>query len=237
MMVIAFALGRDLYVRLVSMADHAVQVSVLGPITATVGGRTVELGPLKQRMLLAILLCRPGVEVPSDALADTLWEGRPPVSAGSNLRSYVHALRRTLGKDVIVGNGRPGYRLDVTRVATDVAEFDGLCAAAETAAARQDTAAVSDLLRSAVALRRDRAFADIGDDLPAVAEVAHALEERWLLAVQRRGDAELRLGRAAELIGALTTLTAQHCRRGPPWAPARSPRAATPAWPRPPTRR
>jgi DNA-binding SARP family transcriptional activator len=52
-----------------------VKVSVLGPITATVDGSAVALGPLKQRMLLAILLCRPRVEVPSDVLVDALWEG------------------------------------------------------------------------------------------------------------------------------------------------------------------
>jgi len=189
----------------VSTTEHRVQVSVLGTITATVDGNAVPLGPPKQRMLLAILLCRPDVEVPSATLVDALWEGQPPVSAASNLRSYVHALRRALGKDVISGNGRPGYRLHIDRIETDLARFDALCAAAE---GRQD-AAVSDLLREAVALRRDRAFADVGR-LPAVADKVHDLEERWLLAVQRRFDAELRLGRAAELIGELTTLTAQH---------------------------
>lgn len=185
-------------------------------ITATVDGSAVDLGPLKQRTLLAILLCRPGVEVPSDALVHTLWGGRPPVSAASNLRSYVHALRRALGKDVILGSGRPGYRLHIDRVETDVARFDELCAAAAAAADRHDTAVVRDLLNEAVALRRDRAFADVGE-LPAVAEEVHALEERWLLAAQRRFDAELRLGRAAEVTGELTTLIAQHPHRERFW--------------------
>jgi DNA-binding SARP family transcriptional activator/DNA polymerase III delta prime subunit len=186
-----------------------VEVSVLGAIAAAVDGRAVALGPLKQRMLLAILLCRPGVEVPSDALVHALWEGRPPVSAASNLRSYVHALRRALGKEVISGSGRPGYRLHIDRIETDVAKFDALCAAAEAAAGREDAAAVRDLLREAVALRRDRAFADVGQ-LPAVADEVHGLEERWLLAMQRCFEAELRLGRGEELVGELTTLIAQH---------------------------
>lgn len=185
------------------------KISILGAITATADGIEVALGPLKQRMLLALLLCRPGVETAPGTLADALWEGNPPPSAASNLRSYVHALRRALGNDVISGNGRPGYRLHLDLIDTDIARFDALCAAANAAAERHDANAVRNLLRDAVALRRDRPFADVGR-LPALADEADGLEERWLLAVQQYFDAELRLGRAAELIGELTTLTAQH---------------------------
>jgi DNA-binding SARP family transcriptional activator len=188
---------------------HAVRINLLGPLTVTVAGEVMPLGPLKQRALLAILFCRKGVAVPSEVLIDALWTGDPPASAASNVRQYVHALRQTLGRDAIPGSGRPGYRLDLDLVSTDVAEFDRLCATAEAAAGRHDFVAARDRLAEAVALRRDRAFADVGD-LPLIADEVRGVEERWLLAKQRFFDAELRLGRAAESVAELSSLTTHH---------------------------
>ena len=194
--------------RTTSGRGPSVRIAVLGPTTATVNGEAVVLGPHKQRALLAILVGRAGVAVSSDALIDALWDGRPPSSAPANVRLYVHLLRRILGKGVITGSGGPGYRLDVG-ASTDIAEFDRLCAAAESAADQDDRTAARSLLSEAVALRRDRAFADLGD-LPVITGEVRGLEERWLLAMQRRVDLDLDLGRGAELLGELTTLTADH---------------------------
>lgn len=186
-----------------------VRIAVFGPTTATVDTETVPLGPRKQRMLLSILVGRAGTTISSDALVDALWDGRPPSSASANVRLYVHQLRRVLGRSVIAGSAGPGYRLDVDEVATDSADLDRLCAAAEVAVNRSDLADARRLLSEAVALRRGRAFADVGDH-PVSAGEARDLEERWLLAVQRRVDVDLGLGRSAELVGELTGLTANH---------------------------
>src|SRR5258708_7909280 len=126
-------------------------------MAATVSGQPAALGPLKQRILLAVLLCRSGVEVASDELIDALWGDVQPASAANNLRSYVYGLRRALGEDLITGSGRPGYRLHTDRLSSDLDEFHALCAQGEAALEHGDPATARDALVAAVALRRDRA--------------------------------------------------------------------------------
>lgn len=185
-----------------------VRIDAFGPLAATVEGRAVELGPHKRRLLLAVLLCHPGSEVPSGELVQALWGDHPPVSAANNLRSYIFGLRRTLGAATISGNGRPGYRLHTESLTTDINRFRELCAEADRAADRGDARAARAALASALALRRDRAFADVAD-APAVVDEAGRLEERWLFAAEQRVEIDLRLGRAAEVVGELTALTAR----------------------------
>ena len=83
-----------------------------------------ELGGVKPRQLLQMLALEPGVPRTKDALAEQLWEGRPPGSWLATVESYVCVLRRRLG----VGRGRgsvlatssSGYVLDPDRVEVDV---------------------------------------------------------------------------------------------------------------------
>jgi DNA-binding SARP family transcriptional activator/tetratricopeptide (TPR) repeat protein len=186
-----------------------VRIFAFGTIAATVDGAPVVLGPLKQRMLLGLLLCRPGAEVASDELIDALWSSPPPASAANNLRTYVHRLRRVLGEGLITGNGRPGYRLHADRLSVDTAEFLAWCGEAEAALERDDPVGARTALAAAVALRRGPAFADVGR-LDAIGDEAGRLEERWLLAVEQRLEMDLNLGRAAELVGELTALVGRH---------------------------
>jgi len=186
-----------------------VRICVLGPIAATVGGEPVALGPLKRRTVLALLVSRAGADVPADTLVDALWGERPPPSAANNVRSHVHLLRQSLGRDVISGVSPSGYRLHPERVVIDVVEFDALCAAAREATGRGDLAGARDSLVRAIALRSDRAYADLGD-LPALAEEIRSIEERVLLATQQLVDAELGLGSGADLVAELSTLTSRH---------------------------
>jgi DNA-binding SARP family transcriptional activator len=185
-----------------------VQVRAFGQLTVTVDGVPVALGPPKQRLVLAVLLGRPDVEVPSDELIDALWGGEPPMSAANNLRSYVYGLRRVLG-DVITGHGRPGYRLQTDQVSTDIDRFRGLCTAAEAALTRQDLRTGRDVLAEALALRRGRPFADM-PRVAAIVTAVDALEERWMLGIERRIQADLDLGQAAELVSELTVLVARY---------------------------
>ncbi|MFI5932008.1 AfsR/SARP family transcriptional regulator [Actinoplanes sp. NPDC051494] len=194
------------------MADidlHGVRIHVFGEIVITIDGVPVPAGPPKQRTLLALLLCRPGLELPSDELVEALWSSRAPSSARNNLRTYVHGLRRILGEELISGNGRPGYRLHADRVWIDTDRFAELLATAQRALGRDDAEAAREALAEAVALRRGPAFGDAAQLEPIEAEAAR-LEERWLLAVEQRIGLDQARGAAAELVGELTSLVKRH---------------------------
>jgi len=78
------------------------RLSILGTLSAeadapdATGRRVLPLGPLKQRLLLAMLLCRPCTPVSLDLLTETLWDGEPPRTARKNIQVYVSALRGLL---------------------------------------------------------------------------------------------------------------------------------------------
>ncbi len=95
---------------------------VLGPLEAEVDGRPVALGGTKPRLLLATLLLRAGTAVGSDVLVDVLWPAAPPRSAGANVRTYVHGLRRLLD-DRIERRGT-GYLLRAAPDEIDLHRFE-----------------------------------------------------------------------------------------------------------------
>lgn len=62
---------------------------LLGGVSATVGGEPVDLGPPKQRAIIAVLALEAGRLVPVDRLVDVVWGDRVPAQAEVSLRSYV----------------------------------------------------------------------------------------------------------------------------------------------------
>src|ERR671935_82869 len=90
------------------------EIRVLGPVEASVGGRPVALGAGKPRALLAMLALNAGSAVSVDRLIEGLWGERPPATAGKLLQVYVSRLRKALaaagGGGEIVTRGR-GYEL------------------------------------------------------------------------------------------------------------------------------
>src|SRR3954464_1844583 len=87
---------------------------LLGPIELRLDGRPIELGPRKQRAVLAMLALEPGRTVSADRLAEGLWGDEPPPSGGKMVQLYVSHLRRMFaGNGVsIVTRGR-GYELQL----------------------------------------------------------------------------------------------------------------------------
>ncbi|MGW4873896.1 AfsR/SARP family transcriptional regulator [Streptomyces chartreusis] len=55
--------------------------AVLGPVRAWCGDTELELGPPKQRGLLALLLIQPGHLVAVQEIVDALWGQDPPDTA------------------------------------------------------------------------------------------------------------------------------------------------------------
>jgi DNA-binding SARP family transcriptional activator len=102
-----------------------------------------------------------------------------------------------------------GYVLDVGAEDTDVAAFEHGVTAGTAALRRGDAALAARELRRALELWRGPALAEFADT-PFLRLEAGRLEELRLGALEARVDAELELGRHAELVGELGRLVAEH---------------------------
>lgn len=190
------------------------EIKVLGPVEARVNGRSATPTAAKPRQILALLALRAGHVVSVPSLMEELWGDRPPRSARTTLQTYILQLRKLIegassgdAKEVLVTRFG-GYLLDIAPECVDVNEFVRLAQAGHNAAEARDFASASRLLRSALAMWRGSALADIRPGLPLSAEVVR-LEETWLNAVSARIDADLQLGRHHALSGELAGLGAQ----------------------------
>ena len=72
------------------------RVDVLGPVTAHVDGREVELGPLRQRAVFTVLALSERPAMDPDAILDGIWGEEPPRSGRMLVQQYVSRLRRIL---------------------------------------------------------------------------------------------------------------------------------------------
>jgi predicted ATPase/DNA-binding SARP family transcriptional activator len=176
---------------------------LLGPLEVRDGDRPLALGGRKQRTLLAILLLHANEVVSSDTLIDGLWGERAPKTAGTALQVYVSNLRKLLSADRLETRS-PGYLLHVEPEELDIARFERLAAEGN----GRDPQAAASALGEGLALWRGQPLADFAYDSFAQGEIAR-LEELRLNAIEQRIDAELELGRHAELVAELEALVTE----------------------------
>ena len=62
---------------------------LLGPVAVTEQDRTLSLGGVKQRSLLALLLLHANEVVAVERLIGELWGESPPATAAKSIQSYV----------------------------------------------------------------------------------------------------------------------------------------------------
>jgi DNA-binding SARP family transcriptional activator len=177
---------------------------ILGPLEVSDETGHVALGGRQQRGLLAILVLDAGRVVPTDRLVDLLWGDDAPKTATASLQNAIARLRRVLGEDVLVTRS-PGYVLSVTPEQIDARRFERELTHARALPAAERV----DRLQAALALWRGSALAEFAFDDFAQAEIRR-LEELRLVAVEERIDAELELGRHADVVGELEALVAAH---------------------------
>jgi len=194
----------------------AIEFRILGPLEVLNAGRRIEVEGPKQRALLAILLIRANEVVSQDALIDGLWGETPPATAAKTLQAHVSRLRKTLDGDSaepapgsLLETRGHGYLLRVEPGRLDAETFRSLLEAARVAGARGDLEQAAEGLREALALWRGAPLADFTYDAFARTEIAR-LEELRLAALEERVEADLRLGRHAELIAELEALVGRN---------------------------
>ncbi|MGW4065751.1 BTAD domain-containing putative transcriptional regulator [Amycolatopsis sp. NPDC004747] len=184
------------------------RISVLGPLVAARGAEQLDLGPAKQRTLLALLALHPGEVVGLDEIIEVLWGERPPATCRELVHGYVSRLRRVLDPDAGQGRSalrsvRGGYRLAVTGDETDLGRFRRLTAAARGEGGHPEAAFA--LWARAVECWRGPAAADVADCVrlhPTVSELGHAR----IAAVLALSDTAFTLRRPEAVVGPLRAL-------------------------------
>ena len=182
--------------------------AVLGPLEVSLDGGAGSLGGRKQRTLLAMLLLHANEIVSRDQLIDALWGELPPPSAAASLDTYLYRLRKLLGHDRLLREGR-GYLLRVEPGELDVDQFERLVASAGRAAEAGDHCAAVGTLTEALGLWRGQAWFDLLDE-PSAAGEARRLEKLRLSALESRVEAKLAIGGGRELVPELEQLVSEH---------------------------
>ncbi|WP_030325319.1 AfsR/SARP family transcriptional regulator [Streptomyces sp. NRRL B-3229] len=186
-----------------------VRFAVLGPVSAWRGAVEVDLGPPRQRAVLAVLLLAEGGRVPVDRLVDALWGAAPPASAVGSVRTYVHRLRRALGEDAaLIRSVGDAYVVRALPGDLDLAAFRELTARAEPARRAGDLHGAAVHLRDALALWRGPALSGVRGEFTQVRR--EQLEALRLSALESLLAIRLDLGEHAEAVTELAVLVAGH---------------------------
>ncbi|NUS14315.1 MAG: AfsR/SARP family transcriptional regulator, partial [Streptomyces sp.] len=168
-------------------------------------GDAVPLGGGRVRALAAALAAAGGRPVSTEALIEQVWAADPPADATGALQALVARLRRALGRDAVTSEPG-GYRLAAEPDAVDLYVFERLVREGETALAEGDPQHASEALTRGLALWRGPALAD----LPERAVQAARPEALRRTAQRLRVDAELALGRAADVLPELREAVLAH---------------------------
>ena len=165
---------------------------VLGPLEVRDGERRIAIPSGRQRALLAYLLVHRDTSVSTDRLVGELWPSPPPPTAPKIVRNLVSELRKVLGTNgtALLTDGR-GYRLDVGAEQVDASRFEALTTQGRRLLESGETIRAAEVLREALGMWRGR------------------LEEVRLACLEERMEADLALGRHAELVPELEALVAR----------------------------
>jgi predicted ATPase/DNA-binding SARP family transcriptional activator len=184
------------------------EFGVLGPLLVRSDGCELALGPVRQRAVLAILLLRANEVVTTASIVDRLWGERPPPRAIKTVQVYVSQLRKGLGEGVIETRAS-GYLVRVEPGALDLERFERLLERGRLLLSSGATGEAGAVLREALGLWRGPALAEFAEEVFARDEIRR-LDELRLVALGLRLEADLALGRDAELVGELETLVREH---------------------------
>ena len=177
---------------------------VLGPLEIAGAEGAAPLARGKLRAALAVLLIHANEVVTTDRLIEQVWGEHRPATATKSVHVYISQLRSYLGADAILT--RPaGYELRVQPGQLDLHRFEQL----RQEATHADAATASAKLHEALGLWRGQPYADFVYEAFAQTTIAR-LEDLRLGTLEERIEADLRLGRHAELVPELASLAREH---------------------------
>lgn len=110
-----------------------IAIRAFGPLEIADDERVLgarDLGGVKPRQVLSILIAHRGRTASKDRIADLLWGDAPPRNVAATLETYVSKLRRALaavGAERAIVTEPGGYRLELAGIDLDLDRFDHGC--------------------------------------------------------------------------------------------------------------
>ncbi|AYY12662.1 hypothetical protein EF847_07985 [Actinobacteria bacterium YIM 96077] len=198
-----------------SPESKPLSIGLLGPLSVRLNQTPVMTSAPKQRQVVALLALYAGRVVTGATLVEELWGDSPPRSYATTLQTYIFQLRNALAAAdpdnpharQLLSTRHFGYLLEEEACQVDVEVFTRHVRAGRAAAEAGNHHLASEEFSRALQLWRGPALVDVR--MGRVLEIeAASLEESRLGALERRVEADLALGRHADLLGELTLLTA-----------------------------
>ncbi len=180
---------------------------MLGPVKIVCDGAAVDVDAPKHRALLATLALNPGEVVSVSGLIDALWGDQPPATAEKTLQTYVSALRKQFGGDIIMTHGG-GYQLGPDVGEVDAIQLDDAVVAGRAHLGHGDATAARRSFTAALALWRGNPLDDLAAGSTRDGQVAR-LDELRLLAREGLIEAELDSGHHREVVPGLERLVSE----------------------------
>ncbi|MBV9451608.1 MAG: helix-turn-helix domain-containing protein [Streptosporangiaceae bacterium] len=187
------------------------RLEILGPLAAWRDGTRVELGPPRQRAVLALLALEPDTLVHRETIIDTLWGDRPPPTAVNLVQTYVSRLRRAVdgahsprNRDGTLVSAGTSYRLRVAGDQLDLLEFRRLAGQARTARSSGDALTACRMYEQALRLWRQEPLADV--DILRPHPALAVLAGQQAAAVMEYAEVALRAGLNDQVLAHLRAL-------------------------------
>ena len=192
-------------------AVPAIEYRILGPLEVLDSGSALPLGAEKLRAVLALLLLNANRVVSRERLVDEIWGDNPPNTVVTSVQVYVSQLRKLLPPKTLVTRS-PGYMLTAEPETIDLLRFERMFADGRDALAAGNPERASRSLREALELWRGPPLAELAAE-PFARIEGGRLEDLRLAVIEARVEADLALGRHAELIGELEVLIVEEPHR------------------------
>jgi DNA-binding SARP family transcriptional activator/tetratricopeptide (TPR) repeat protein len=191
----------------VTANDRGWTLHLLGEVELSAGPARVDLGPAKQRGVLAALAMTPGRTVSVATLVDRVWGERPPRSTNA-IAPYAARLRRLLPDGVAALRFTAGgYRLECARDIVDLHRARRIAGAARRARAAGDDEAAAALFGAALDGWSAEPLAGLSGEWAARTRAA-LVAERLDLYAERAGS-QLACARYAEVVDELRPVLAE----------------------------
>ncbi|GGZ41534.1 AfsR/SARP family transcriptional regulator [Streptomyces poonensis] len=196
-------------------APQTLRFAVLGPLQVWRNGAELDVGPMQQRVVLAVLLLHANQPISRDKLIDAVWGTTVPGRAVNLLQRHAAGLRRVLEP------GRParapsrlltwsgaGYMLTVPAGRLDLETFAAQVKRGRAARAAGDLRAAAEALHGASELWRGGLCEGLTG--PLLEAERDRLAEHRLDVLEERIEADLALGRHAGVVAELARLVREH---------------------------
>jgi DNA-binding SARP family transcriptional activator len=111
-------------------SSRRLAISLFGALTIEDGRRTLgpaDLGGVRPKQVLEILLAARGHRVPTERIAELLWGAERPKGVGGSIQTFVSVLRRRLTDDRDLARRLVVTEVEAYRLASDLIDLDLDC--------------------------------------------------------------------------------------------------------------